>query len=151
MTLAQSLPGGPIIQALGGLRATVFFCVAGVALIATGVQTWRLDRAQDAEQEARDDAAAAETRAAILVDVNQSNAKTITDLREANAEFARVCSFDPKAAEGAASTAAQHRDALPADDQRRQEEREREYGTEPTAAEWSRAAVPAGIADRLRR
>lgn len=147
---AISLPGGTIIQALGGLRATLFFCVGGVALIATGVQTWRLHAAQEAEQVARDEQAAAETRSAILVDVNQANAKTITDLREANAAWARTCSFDPRAAEGAASTAAQNRDALPADDQRRQEEREKTYVAQPAAAEWSRVRIPADLARRLR-
>lgn len=37
-----------IIALLGGIRATVFAGIALLALMAVGVQTWRLDSAQDA-------------------------------------------------------------------------------------------------------
>ena len=86
------------------------------------------------------------------VEANTANQATIADLRRVNADWAKKCTFDPAASGEAANKAAENRDALPRDDQRRQEERETMiYDRDQTAAEWGRTSVPAAVADRLRR
>ena len=91
------------------------------------------------------------TAAQAGVDANTSNQNTIRELREANAAWAATCTLDTNASGEAAETVEANRDALPRDDQRRQQEREKTYDRDPSAAEWGRTVVPAAVADRLRR
>lgn len=133
-----------IVQLLGGVRATIF-AVLGVALGATLlVQSIRLDSAQDKIKEK--EAALAGYQAAQTI-----NLATIDDLREANSAWARKCQVDPAATNQASQDTAQDNGALPVDDQRRADERTRAYEQDASAADWGRARVPAGIADRLRK
>ena len=134
-----------IIAALGGIRATVFAGLLILALALAGIQTARLSSAQHERDDWR-------TAAQAGLAANQTNQATIADLRRVNADWAKKCTFDPAASGEAANKAAENRDALPRDDQRRQEERETMiYDRDQTAAEWGRTSVPAAVADRLRR
>lgn len=90
------------------------------------------------------------TAAQAATEANRANQKTIAGLREANAAWAATCTLDQNASGEAVSTVEANRDALPADDNRRQQERGRTYETEPSAAEWSRTRVPESVARRLR-
>lgn len=53
-----------IILALGGIRAACFAALAAVLLLAAGVQTWRLENAQDAYAAYQDKVMAATAKAA---------------------------------------------------------------------------------------
>ena len=137
-----------IIAALAAVPRWVWKLLA-VLLFAWLAYSWAYERGA-ASREAEIDQWRAAAKAG--VEANTANQATIADLRRVNADWAKKCTFDPAASGEAANKAAENRDALPRDDQRRQEERETMiYDRDQTAAEWGRTSVPAAVADRLRR
>lgn len=133
-----------IVKLLGGVRATIFAALC-VALGATAViQSARLKSAQN-------EAVKFEVAVSRFQDAQTTNLATIDELLVTNKAWAQKCALDPTAASEAAAATEQASGALPADDQRREAERERLYVNDQPAAAWGRQRVPAAAADRLRR
>lgn len=136
--------------AIGFLRRVprqVWYALAAVAL-AWLAYSWAYNRgaaSRDAEVDGLNAALAA------CAGANKSNQQTIADLRAANAKWAKSCAFDEAASGKDAQTVEANRDALPRDDNRRQQEREKIYERQPIDAEWGRTRVPDRVAARLRR
>lgn len=133
-----------IVNLLGGWRATIFAALCVALGATTLLQSMRLNSAQD--RAGTLDIAVTNYRAA-----QTTNLQTIDDLREANQTWARKCALNPAAASEAAAATEQASGALPADDQRRESERESAYVVDPSAAAWGRVRVPAGLLGRLRK
>ena len=138
----------PVAALLGGVPRWVWQVIAA-ALLAWLAYSWAYGRGA-----ASRDAEVGQWRTAAQAGLaaNTTNQNTIRELRKANLEWAERCTFDQTASGKDANTVEANRDALPRDDQRRQEERETMiYDRDQSAAEWARAVVPAAVADRLRK
>lgn len=137
MTLAA------IISLLGGWRAAVFAAVAALALAAVGVQSWRLDSAQDERDAWRVAANGA-------LGANRKNEETIGKLRDANAAWAKAARVRNDKATKAVAAVASERDALAAELERRRKQRGQVYERDQDAAAWGRAVVPDSVVRGLR-
>jgi hypothetical protein len=132
-----------VIMALGGIRAAVFAAVAAVAIVATGVQSWRLDSAQAGRDEWR------RTADSVLA-ANATNQETIADLQEANRKWSDLWASRQQQAAALAAVSSE-RDALKVELARRRANRGALYENEPEAAAWGRTRVPDSVADSLRQ
>lgn len=135
-------PLGVVIAFVGGYRAAVFLCVALVAILAFGVQSWRLDRAQGkAGSCAVDVANFGRTQAgnlATITDLQQRLAVDATKRKiEADASLAAINSLIAEVARVDAA-----RDTLNV-------QLEKLYAQDQGARGWGTAGVDAGVLARL--
>lgn len=133
-----------IIALLGGVRAAIFASLALAALLAVGIQTWRLDNRGDR-------VALLEAQALNWESANRDNVAAIADLRTANMAWSDLADQRTKEAASAAIAATAERDRLQAELNQRRRERGNIYENHPDAAVWGRQRVPDRIADQLRR
>lgn len=132
-----------IVALLGGWRATCFAALC-VALGATALLlSSRLSDARDAIE-------ALKIKAEVLATAQAGNNQVIDDLREVNQAWALKCATNTDAANAAAAASEQDSGALPANDQRRANDRGVLYDNDQDAAAWGRMRVPDGVARRLR-
>ena len=104
-----------IIAILGGIRASVFAGLALLALMAAGVQTWRLDSAQDAIadmslQVAKDQAAlaAAQVEASESARLDEQNMARAANAAAAASDATEAAETTDTTAPAAAEPAAGH-------------------------------------------
>lgn len=116
--------------------------VALLAVLAAGVQTWRIDRLQDSAEESRE-------RIAELELLRRADGGVIADLREANRSLADAARADETAAAEAAARLQAERDRLAADLERERKRRADIYRSDTDAKSWADAAVPAAVARSL--
>lgn len=132
------------LNLIGGVRAAIFLALA-VALGATaGVQSARLS-SRTAE---RDTLIA---QAATWRQANASNVQAIDDLKKANQAWSSIARDTQTKAAQAVAAAASERDALAKEYDERRRARSELYRDNQDAAAWGRTAVPAGVADLLRK
>lgn len=133
-----------IIKLLGGVRASVFLSLALLLAVATSVQSCRLDRAKARADEWARVADAFQQTNAINVD-------TIGRLEQANEAWAGIAEQTQRKADQSVAAAEAERDRLAREIDERRQARETIYATDPDAAAWGRARVPARIASQLRK
>lgn len=142
--LTGTNPVGAAVNLLGGVRATIF-AILGVALGATAVvQSYRLSQRTDQ----RDGLQAQVTTCA---QANASNVDTISTLQHSNDAWAGLAADRQRKAADAVAAVARERDALAAELDAQRRARGELYRENADAAAWSRVAVPAGVADLLRK
>lgn len=133
-----------IIKLLGGVRATVFAGIALILLGAFGVQSWRLNTRTGERDKLHADSV-------LWQQANRDNMKAIGELRTANDAWANAAEQVKGRSVQAIAAVDAERNRLQGELADLRRERGTIYATDPDAAAWGRARVPARIADQLRR
>lgn len=133
-----------LIDLLGGIRATVFAGVALLLLVAFGVQSCRLDRSATSLAKLQADSV-------LWQQANRDNVKAIGELQAANDAWANAAAQVQERSANAVAAVEAERSRLAGELADLRRERGTIYATDPDAAAWGRARVPARIADQLRR
>lgn len=133
---------GATIALVGGKRACVWLTWALLATAVAGIQSCRLDTAQEKNKTAKVDVKN-------LTDANESNVKAIALLRTANARWADAYDYDLQANETAIIGLRKDNETLTRGLAAAAAEREAIYAKYPKARAWGRTGVNARIADSL--
>ena len=131
-----------VVNLLGGLRATLWFFLMCLFLLSTGIQSCRLNTAQEKNETAKVDVRN-------LTQANKSNVQAIELLRTANRAWADAYDYDLQANETAIIGLRKDNEALTAELKAAALERENIYAKYPKARAWGRTGVSARIADSL--
>jgi hypothetical protein len=138
----KTTPVGAIVSVIGGVRATAWAALALALLIATGVQSCRLDSAQDASSDAR-------AKIAVWQQADTNNRLAIKRLSDANAMWAAKHAADEKAGKDAADRLQARVGQLAAQNTNLRKQLENIYAKDPNARRWANTGIPAAVADRL--
>lgn len=133
-----------VTDLFGGVRGTVFAACAAVLLVvagvATGVAVWRGNTIERLQAEAREWKGAQDT-----------NLKTIADLKTRNYDLVKAWTWDQGQAREAAERAADANKKTNEQLAATQAKLGEIYARNPSARAWGAAAVDPAIADRLPR
>ena len=119
-------------------------CVALAAIVLGSFCAWRWHAAAGTVHTLR-----AEARQ--WSQANRDNVAAIKDLHDANAAWSGLADAQRARADAAVNDAAAVRDTLQREREQHRRERQSLYAKDPGAAAWGRAAVPAAVADSLRK
>lgn len=126
----------------GGVRGFIFACLFVLALASFGIQTWRLNGAKV-------DVAESAVKLALLESAQADNLRTITDLKETNAELAEGRRIDKEASEAAVAKLRQEREEALTRLALERKARQRINQDDPYAAQRALTPVPRALYERL--